>query len=89
MARAIDATAHSPSEAPKPKIVYPVADVSMGGCMETYYLSSEGQTVLAVRKRLLSWGDTYEIEIADGGDTDKLIAFVIMIDSIYHRKGSQ
>lgn len=53
-----------------------------------FTVSCEGRTVLTVRKRLLSWGDTYEIEVAEDGDTDKLVAFVIMIDSIYHRKGS-
>ncbi len=53
-----------------------------------FTVSSDGKPVLTVRKKLLSWGDTYEIEIAEDGDTDKLIAFVIMIDSIFHRKKS-
>ncbi len=50
-----------------------------------FTISSDRKTVLNVRKKILSWGDTYEIEIAEDGDTDRLIAFVIMLDSIYHR----
>ena len=53
-----------------------------------FTISGDIGIVLAVRKKLLSWGDTYEIEIDDRADVDKMIAFVIMIDSIYHRKKS-
>ncbi len=50
-----------------------------------FSIEKDNKVVLAVKKRLLAWGDTYEIEIDDNEDTDMMIAFVIMIDSIYHR----
>ncbi len=53
-----------------------------------FTIASSKGIVLAVRKKILAWGDTYEIEIDDQADVDKMIAFVVMIDSIYHRKGS-
>ena len=55
----------------------------------SFTISSNNQIVLAVRKKILAWGDTYEIEVEDAADIDKMIAFVIMIDSIYHRKKSK
>jgi len=51
-----------------------------------FTLACDGQIVLTVQKRILSWGDTYELQVADNADCDKMIAFAIMIDSIYHRK---
>ncbi len=57
-------------------------------CAHNFTISNAGEPIVAVRKKLLSWGDTYEIEVADNADIDKMIAFVLMIDSIYHRKKS-
>ncbi len=51
-----------------------------------FTLACNGRIVLTVQKRVLSWGDTYELQVADDADCDKMIAFAIMIDSIYHRK---
>ncbi len=51
-----------------------------------FTLTCDGQIALSVQKRMLAWGDTYELQVADNADCDKMIAFAIMIDSIYHRK---
>ncbi len=54
-----------------------------------FTISTPEKTVLNVKKKIISWGDTYEITIEDDSETDKLVAFVVMIDSIYHRRKSK
>ena len=41
--------------------------------------------VVSVQKKLFAWGDTYEVAIDDTkAETDLMVAFVIMIDSMLH-----
>jgi uncharacterized protein YxjI len=39
-----------------------------------------------VKKKWLSWGDTYEITVFDQDHVTTMLALVIVIDSIFHRK---
>lgn len=47
-----------------------------------YEISSSGRTIASISKHWFTWGDTYEIDIAD--DADELIALcvVLIIDAV-------
>ncbi|MFH5881750.1 LURP-one-related/scramblase family protein [Liberiplasma polymorphum] len=56
-----------------------------------FTITSDKGIVVTVQKKLFSWGDTYEVAIDEKlAETDLMIAFVIMIDSMLHnqKKGS-
>ena len=49
-----------------------------------YEIFCGGVFVGAVRKKWLSWGDSYELEIADESDPGFFCALVIAIDNCIH-----
>ncbi len=48
----------------------------------------DDKEVANIRKKWLSWGDTYEIIIHDDKNTEFLLAMVLMIDRKFHSKKS-
>ena len=46
-----------------------------------YSIVSEGRTIAVISKQWFSWGDAYEINIADGIDPAIAIAVVLVIDA--------
>jgi len=42
--------------------------------------------VASISKRLISWGDTYEIDIADEQNVEILLFMVIIIDQVVHER---
>ena len=46
-----------------------------------YEVTGGGRTIAEVSKRWFSWGDTYEIDIADGLDEIMALAVVLVIDA--------
>ena len=47
----------------------------------TYEVTGGGRTIASVSKRWFTWGDTYEIDIADGLDEVMALAVVLVIDA--------
>ncbi|MBR1781667.1 MAG: LURP-one-related family protein [Oscillospiraceae bacterium] len=47
-----------------------------------YEIIENGQTVVAIHKAWLSWGDTYEIDIAEWVDERLALAVVLAIDCV-------
>ncbi len=47
-----------------------------------YIISDGRRTVASINKRWLTWGDTYEIDIADAADTVLVLSVVLVIDAI-------
>lgn len=45
-----------------------------------------GQEVASISKKVISWGDTYEINIADELNTELYLFIVIIIDQIVHEQ---
>jgi uncharacterized protein YxjI len=48
-----------------------------------------GNITASIKKKLISWGDTYAITIHDTKDTEFLLGLVILIDSIFHNESNQ
>ncbi len=46
-----------------------------------YSITSEDRTIAVISKQWFSWGDAYEIDIADGIDPALAIAVVLIIDA--------
>jgi len=44
------------------------------------------QEVASIQKKVISWGDAYEIEISSGLDTELFLFLVIIIDQVLHEK---
>ena len=51
-----------------------------------FSISKEDKEVVSVRKKVISWGDTYEISIADEEDIAFMVTLVVMIDRALHNK---
>ena len=47
----------------------------------TYEVTGGGRTIASVSKRWFTWGDTYEIDIADGLNEVMALAVVLVIDA--------
>ncbi len=47
-----------------------------------------GQEVASIQKKIISWGDTYEINVLDELNTELYLFIVIIIDQIIHEQKS-
>ncbi len=47
-----------------------------------YEISAAGRPVASISKRWLTWGDTYEIDIADDADEVMALCVVLIIDAV-------
>lgn len=45
-----------------------------------------GQSVAAIRKKIISWGDAYEIEIYGNEDIELYLFVIIILDQVIHEK---
>lgn len=45
-----------------------------------------GQEVASIQKRVISWGDTYEINVLDELNTELYLFIVIIVDQVIHEK---
>lgn len=50
-----------------------------------FQLINNGQLVMSVHKKWISWGDTYEISITDDQNEAFYVAMAILIDAIFHQ----
>lgn len=47
-----------------------------------YVIDSNGTEVVSIHKAWVSWGDTFELDIADGNDEITALAVVLAIDAV-------
>ena len=60
-----------------------------GDFLSHSYTICEGNKVIAaIKKRWFAWGDTYEIDIADGVDEVNALCVVLIIDSVIDSENS-
>jgi len=48
-----------------------------------------GQEVASIHKKVISWGDTYEIDVHDELNTELYLFIVIIIDQVIHEQKSR
>ena len=53
-----------------------------------YEITGNGQTVATISKHWFTWGDTYEIDIADGIDEVMALCVVLIIDAVIQQSNS-
>lgn len=46
----------------------------------------DGRVVASIRKKIISWGDTYEIEINDQNHVELYLFVIIILDQVLHEK---
>jgi len=47
-----------------------------------YKITDASRTVVSIHKKWMAWGDTYELDIAQGGDEIMALAVVLAIDAV-------
>lgn len=65
---------------PRYRIEGPGWEVSGDWWEHTYQISKDGQPVVAVQKEWMTWGDTYQVDIANPQDERMALAVVLAID---------
>jgi len=56
----------------------------------SFNIFDNGQVVASIQKKIISWGDTYEIEIFEKDDIELFLFVVIVLDQVIHeRKGNK
>ena len=53
-----------------------------------YVIESNGAEVVSIHKAWVSWGDTFELDIADGNDEVTALAVVLAIDAVLHSQNA-
>ena len=67
---------------PKYSILGPGWDVSGSFWEHDYEVTENGRPIVAIRKEWMTWGDTYELDIADSGNEVMALAVVLAIDCV-------
>lgn len=52
----------------------------------SFTISDETGVIASIEKRIISWGDTYEIEILDEENKELFLFVVIIIDQVIHER---
>ncbi|MCK4551632.1 MAG: LURP-one-related family protein [Tenericutes bacterium] len=52
----------------------------------SFTIYDNDEVVATIRKKIISWGDTYEIEIFDDENIELLLFSVIVLDQVFHEK---
>ena len=53
-----------------------------------YEINAAGRTIVSISKHWFTWGDTYEIDIADGVDEVIALCVVLIIDAVIAQSNS-
>ena len=67
---------------PKYSILGPGWDVDGSFWEHDYEVTENGRPIVSIRKEWMTWGDTYELDIADTGDEVMALAVVLAIDCV-------
>jgi uncharacterized protein YxjI len=49
----------------------------------------DGSEVASLKKKWISWGDTYEVTVIDESKAEFFLALVILLDSIFHEESKR
>lgn len=52
----------------------------------SFNIISNGQNLASIHKKIISWGDTYEIEIYDNENIELYLFVIIILDQVIHEK---
>ena len=67
---------------PKYSIVGPGWEVDGSFWEHDYEVTENGRPIVSIRKEWMTWGDTYELDIADTGNEVMALAVVLAIDCV-------
>ena len=67
---------------PKYSILGPGWDVDGSFWEHDYEVTENGRPIVSIRKEWMTWGDTYELDIADTGNEVMALAVVLAIDCV-------
>ena len=67
---------------PKYSILGPGWEVNGSFWEHSYDVTENGRPVVSIRKEWMTWGDTYELDIADPGNEVMALAVVLAIDCV-------
>ena len=67
---------------PKYSILGPGWEVSGNFWEHDYEVTENGRPIVAIRKEWMTWGDAYELDIADPGNEVMALAVVLAIDCV-------
>ena len=67
---------------PKYSILGPGWDVDGSFWEHDYEVTENGRPIVSIRKEWMTWGDTYELDIADAGNEVMALAVVLAIDCV-------
>ena len=67
---------------PKYSILGPGWDVDGSFWEHDYEVTENGRPIVSIRKEWMTWGDTYELDIADIGNEVMALAVVLAIDCV-------
>ena len=67
---------------PKYSILGPGWEASGSFWEHAYDVTEDGRPVVRIRKEWMTWGDTYELDIADPGNEVMALAVVLAIDCV-------
>ena len=67
---------------PKYSILGPGWEVDGSFWEHDYQVSENGRPIVSIRKEWMTWGDTYELDIADAGNEVMALAVVLAIDCV-------
>lgn len=54
----------------------------------SFDIIKDGSVVASIKKKLIAWGDTYQITIEDVSNEAFLLGLVVLIDSIFHNNNN-
>ena len=67
---------------PKYTILGPGWEVDGSFWEHDYEVTENGRPIVSIRKEWMTWGDTYELDIADAGNEVMALAVVLAIDCV-------
>ena len=67
---------------PKYSILGPGWEVDGSFWEHDYEVTENGRPIVSIRKEWMTWGDTYELDIADAGNEVMALAVVLAIDCV-------
>jgi len=74
----------------KPKFEIRVGDLNLtvDGSLfgHSFHILDEDQIVASIQKKIISWGDTYEIEVFNESNLELYLFIVIIIDQVIHEQ---
>jgi uncharacterized protein YxjI len=73
---------------PKFEVMMGHKELSVDGSLfaHSFHVSDETGVIASIEKKLISWGDTYEINITNEQNPELLLFIVIIIDQVIHEQ---